>query len=101
MGRGAHHPTVTQDRVPVGEVEIRRGDHVHATDGNIGRVGGLIIDPGDHHVTHVLLDEGHLWGAKQVAIPIGAVTRVDGGVRVKLTKDELRDLPPVDLDAPE
>jgi hypothetical protein len=39
----------------------------------------LVIDPSDHRVTHVLLDEGHLWGEKRVAIPIGAVTRVDDG----------------------
>jgi len=89
---------VTYDRVPAGEVEVRRGEHVHATDGPIGQVQGLVIDPRDHHVTHVLLDEGHLWGKKQVAIPISAVTGVEDGVRLSLTKDEVRDLPPVDLD---
>ncbi len=26
------------DRVPAGEVEVRRGEHVHASDGDIGRV---------------------------------------------------------------
>jgi sporulation protein YlmC with PRC-barrel domain len=81
----------------VGEVEVRRGEHVHAADGTIGRVQGLVIDPNDHHVTHVLLDEGHLWGKKRVAIPIGAVTGVRDGVRLKLTKDEVRDLPSIDL----
>jgi sporulation protein YlmC with PRC-barrel domain len=96
MGVGPH--AVTNDRVPVGEVEVRRGEHVHATDGSIGRVQGLVVDPGDHHVTHVLLDEGHLWGQKTVAIPINAVTGVDDGVRLNLTKDEVRDLPAVDLD---
>jgi len=90
--------TITSDRVPVGEVEVRRGEHVHATDGQIGRVQGLVIDPSDHHVTHVLLDEGHLWGEKRVAIPISAVKTVDDGVRLSLTKDEVRDLPPVELD---
>lgn len=85
------------DRVPVGEVEVRRGEHVHATDGEIGRVQGLVVDPADHHVTHVLLDEGHLWGRKEVAIPIGAVTGVDDGVRVSLSKGEVADLPPVEL----
>jgi sporulation protein YlmC with PRC-barrel domain len=89
---------VTYDHVPVGEVEVRRGDHVDATDGAIGRVQGLVIDPGDHHVTHVLLDEGHLWGEKTVAIPITAVTRVGEIIRLSLTKDEVRDLPPVDID---
>ena len=79
------------DRVPVGEVAVRRGEHVHATDGHIGRVKGLVIDPADHHVTHFLLDEGHLWGQKTVAIPIGAVTHIEDGVRLNLTKDQVRD----------
>jgi PRC-barrel domain protein len=103
IGMGAmdpgHHAYIT-DRVPVGEVEVRRGDPVSARDGEIGRVQGLVIDPSDHHVTHFLLDEGHLWGAKRVAIPIGSVEKVDpaDGVCVSLTKDEIRDLPPVDLE---
>jgi len=101
MGLGnmnAGPQVITRDRVPVGEVEVRRGEHVHATDGDIGRVQGLVVDPADHHVTHVLLDEGHLWGKKEVAIPIGNVTGVDDGVRLSLTKDEVADLPPVELD---
>jgi hypothetical protein len=48
-------------------------------------------------VTHVLLDEGLLWGKKRVAIPFSAVTGVDDGVALNLTKDEVGDLPPVDL----
>jgi sporulation protein YlmC with PRC-barrel domain len=95
-GRLAPH-IAAYDHVPLGEVEVRRGEHVHATDGPIGRVKGLVIDPSDHHVTHFLLDEGHLWGQKTVAIPIGAVTRVGDGVRLSLAKDEVRDLPPVDV----
>jgi sporulation protein YlmC with PRC-barrel domain len=98
MGIDAGPQSVTYDRVPAGEVEVRRGEHVHATDGPIGQVQGLVIDPSDHHVTHVLLDEGHLWGKKRVAIPISAVTDVKDGVRLNLTKDEVRDLPPVELD---
>ena len=70
-------PVVTYDTIPLGEVEVRRGDAVHATDGDIGRVQGLVIDPRSHHVTHVLLQEGHLWGRKEVSIPISSVTRVD------------------------
>ena len=86
---------VFRDRVPVGEVEVRRGEHVHATDGAIGHVHGLIVDPADHHVTHILLGEGHLWGKKEVAIPIGAVDDVATGIRLSLTKDQVRDLPAV------
>jgi hypothetical protein len=90
--------TVTYDAVPLGEVAVRRGDRVHATDGEIGHVEGLVIDPRNHHVTHVLLQEGHLWGRKEVAIPISAVTGTDDGIRLNLTKDEVRGLPPVDID---
>jgi len=49
-------------------------------------------------VTHVLLDDGHLWGKKRVAIPISAVKQVDEGLRLNLAKDQVRDLPAVDLD---
>jgi hypothetical protein len=97
-GMGAGPIVVTNDRVPLGEVEVRRGDHVSATDGAIGRVQGLVIHPGDHSVTHVLLDEGHLWGQKRVAIPISAVKDVADGVRLNLTKDQVRDLPEVEVD---
>ncbi len=92
--------TVTYDAIPLDEVEVRRGDHVHATDGHIGRVQGLVVDPKSHHVTHVLLQEGHLWGRKEVAIPIGAVTGIDEGIRLNLTKQQVQDLPPVDVRHP-
>lgn len=104
MGGGglSTKPVATvEDRVPLGEVEVRRGEPVHATDGEIGRVQGLVIDPHDHHVTHVLLDQGHLWGKKRVAIPITAVADVTEGVRLKLTKDDVRDLPEIDVVDPQ
>ena len=96
MGRGASQQAVTHDKVPPGEVEVRRGQRVHAADGPVGHVRGLVVDPSDHQVTHVLLDEGHLWGKKEVSIPINAVTGVDeDGVRVSLTKAAVANLPAV------
>ena len=101
FGGGDVPQTVTYDSVPLGEVAVRRGEHVHATDGDIGRVQGLVIDAGNGHVTHVLLQEGHLWGRKEVTIPISAVTEVDeDGIKLKITKQEVQDLPPVDIGHP-
>ncbi len=99
IGLGMRNVTrpVTYESIPLGEVTVRRGEHVHATDGDIGQVQGLVVDP-DRHVTHVLLQEGHLWGRKEVAIPITAVIGVDDGVRLNITKQEVQDLPPVDVD---
>lgn len=101
VGMAGGPQQVTYDRVPAGEVEVQRGERVHATDGAIGRVQGLVVDVRDHGVTHVLLDEGHLWGARRVAIPISAVVGVDDdGVALNLTKAEVRDLPEVDVGQP-
>jgi hypothetical protein len=69
MGVTSPVPAIVQDVVPRGEADVDRGDPVHALDGEIGRVQGLLVDPDDHRVTHVLLQEGHLWGHKKVSIP--------------------------------
>jgi sporulation protein YlmC with PRC-barrel domain len=71
------------------------------TDAEIGHVEGLVIDPRSHHVTHVLLQEGHLWDRKEVAIPIRAVTDVQDGIRLNITKQDVADLPPVDVAHPD
>jgi sporulation protein YlmC with PRC-barrel domain len=85
-----------EDVIPMGEDQVGPGDQVHAVDGEIGRVRGFLVNPDDHRVTHVLLKEGHLWGRKEVAIPITAVTGVETGIRLNLTKEQVGDLPPAD-----
>lgn len=97
-GSTAREPRVVgYERVPAGDVQIRRGQRVHATDGDIGRVQGLVVDARDDRVTHVLLQEGHLWGKKDVAIPIGAVVGVIDGIELALSKDDVRDLPEIEM----
>jgi sporulation protein YlmC with PRC-barrel domain len=97
-GMRDQYDPVVRETVPLGEVTVRRGEPVHATDGEIGRVQGLVIDPHSRHVTHVLLAEGHLWGSKEVAVPIGSVTRMDEGLTLSLTKRDVEDLPAIDID---
>ncbi len=89
--------TVTVDTVPLGEVPIRRGVHVHATDGEIGLVEGLVVDAASHQVTHVLLQEGHLFDRKQVGIPIGSVASIEDEIKLSISKQQVRALPPVDV----
>jgi hypothetical protein len=86
----------TIDIVPPGEVTERRGDHVHATDGDIGQLRGLRIDPRSRQVTHVLLKEGHVWARKDVAIPFGKVAGFSDGIRLTMTRQQVQDLPPAD-----
>jgi len=90
------------DSLPLDEVGVRRNERVFATDGEIGRVEGLVIDPRNHHVSHVLLQEGHLFGRREVTVPIGAVivTRVEDGVQLNITKQQAENLPAVNTDHP-
>jgi sporulation protein YlmC with PRC-barrel domain len=89
---------ITYDTVPVGEVGVRRGQPVLATDGAIGKVQGLVVHPDTGHVTHVLLQEGHLWGRKEVAIPISAVDTSVDGTQLTIDKQDVENLPPVNVD---
>ena len=88
--------TMSYDRVPKGEVEVRRASAVISADGHsLGEVDGFVVDT-DEHITHFVLERGHLWGRKEVTIPIGAVARVESdAVHVALSKDEVGALPAV------
>ena len=94
MGATSPVPVILQDVVPLGETDVERGEPVHAVDGEIGRVEGLLVNPDNHRVTHVLLQEGHLWGRKKVSIPVSAVTGVENGIQLSLTRKQVEDLPP-------
>jgi len=90
------HVTMYYDRVPKGQVEVRRSSAVISADGySLGEVDGFVVDA-DEHITHFVLERGHLWGRKEVTIPIGAVARVESdAVHVALSKDEVGALPAV------
>jgi sporulation protein YlmC with PRC-barrel domain len=98
-GQAGARQEVIVDSVPSGEVDIRRDLTASATDGEIGQVRGLVVEPGGHHVTHVLLRQGHRWGRKEVAIPIGAVIKIGTLlVHLSLTKRQVEDLPPAAIE---
>lgn len=80
-------------------MDIQRELTVCATDGEIGQVQGLVVEPGGHQVTHVLLQKGHLPGRKEVAIPISAVTKIGTLlIYLSLTRHQVKDLPPVNIE---
>ena len=85
---------VVYDRVPKGEVELRRSSRVMAADGDyIGDVDGFLVDDTDL-ITHFVLERGHLWGRREVTVPIGAVASVKSDVvTLSLSKDEIGELP--------
>ena len=81
--------------LPTGHLAVRGDQRVHSTDGEIGKIRAVMVDAGSRRATHILLQEGHLWGKREVAIPWSSVTGLDGGVHVSLTSEAIKDLPPV------
>jgi hypothetical protein len=77
-------------RIPKGDVEIRRASPVMSADQHhLGHVDGFIVDS-DDHIGHLVLEHGHLWGKREVVIPIGAVAHVEtDAVVLTLSKDEV------------
>jgi sporulation protein YlmC with PRC-barrel domain len=94
LGQGRRRPLVVEQAVPLGETEVERHQSVRAVDGEIGQVEGFMVNPADDKVTYILLREGHLWGRKQVAIPVSAVASIDDGIRLNITKQQVENLPP-------
>ncbi len=95
VGEADPHVGLSYDRVPKGEVEIRRSSAVTSDDGHhLGHVDGLVVDD-DEQITQLVLERGHLWGRREVTIPIGAVAKVESdAVTLRLTKDEVGELEP-------
>lgn len=87
------HVGLTYDRVPKGAVELRRASAVISADGReVGHVDGFIVN-GGVDITHLVLQHGHLWGRREVTIPIGAVVRVENDqATLGLTADEVGEL---------
>jgi uncharacterized protein YrrD len=84
------------ERVPPGELAVRRGTHVKAADGHIGQVDEFLVDPVSEHITHLILRKGHLWGQKDVTIPISEIARIEEDtVHLKLTKEQVEALPTI------
>jgi uncharacterized protein YrrD len=85
---------VKHEAVPEGELALHRGVRVEATDGQVGRVDELLMDPENDHITHIKLQEGHLWGQKEVTIPISQIQRMsEDTVYLKLDKRGVAALP--------
>jgi sporulation protein YlmC with PRC-barrel domain len=87
---------VEHERIPPGELAIRRGAQVEATDGHVGRVDEFLVEPKNGDITHLVLREGHLWGQKDVTISVSQIDRIEEDtVYLKLDKHSIEMLPTI------
>jgi sporulation protein YlmC with PRC-barrel domain len=90
---------VTAENVPDDSLVVHPGARVEATDGPVGQVDELIVDPKTQQITHIVVRKGpivgqHVLGPMQVVIPIAQVDFAGGNtVYLKLAKKEIEALP--------
>ena len=84
------------ERIPVGELAIRRGARVVARDGQVGHVDEFVVNRRSEHITHLVMREGHLWEQREVTIPVSYIARIDDdAVYLNIDKASIAALPTV------
>jgi sporulation protein YlmC with PRC-barrel domain len=94
MGMGPRPIIVVDDQVPAGEGELSSSTPVQSTEGFAGHCGGVMVDLDTGRVHHVLLEQGHLWGRREVWIRNDDVTELGEPIRLGLTREQVLALPP-------
>jgi uncharacterized membrane protein len=81
---------IQSDRIPQGEVSLREGTEVKASDGHkVGKVSALVTD-NEGVITHFVLQDGD----HEVTLPLATVNYSDDeGVHLKLSRDAVHGLP--------
>ena len=90
------YDSVNVEQIPADEMALVSGMEVEASDGKVGKLDELVLDPNSGQITHIQMREGHLFGKKDVAIPISDVDFSDGKtVYLKIDKNAVKALPVV------
>ena len=88
------YESVKYQQIPPGELAVQRGTRVEATDGYVGKVDEFVVNPANGHITHLVMREGHLWGKKDVIIPLSAMGDThEDTVFLKIDKHQIESLP--------
>jgi sporulation protein YlmC with PRC-barrel domain len=83
-------------RIPYDELAVKRGTAVQATDGKVGSVDEFVVDAEDSQISHLVLREGNLLGAKEVIIPISYIDFLgEEGVYLNVDKKTIKTLPSI------
>ena len=86
--------TVERPATPAGSVPLAGHEAVEATDGKVGKLDGVHLEAHTGRVIYLILRQGHLWGAREVAIPAGLVAGyADGVIKLSVDKAAIAALP--------
>ncbi len=82
--------TVEEKMIPKGQVSVQKGAKVEATDGQVGKVKGLVTGSKSAAITHFIMKSDARRGGKDVVVPLSALDHYDGEtVYLKIDKEAL------------
>jgi hypothetical protein len=90
------------------DVHLRSGNeimryYVHASDGDIGHVQGLIVDEKSWAIRYIIVNTSNWWLGHEVIIApewIDEVDWLDSKLSINLTRQSIKDSPPYDPNVP-
>ena len=62
--------------IPPGDLAVRRGARVQATDGRAGRVDEFLVDPDSGYITHLCVRESRRRGDWRACIPVSEIAEI-------------------------
>lgn len=79
-----------------------QGEQIHATDGDIGSINSLLFDDESWVIRYLVVETGNwLLGRKVLISPISIdPQRTEEGVKLLLTRQQIKDSPNIDTDKP-
>jgi sporulation protein YlmC with PRC-barrel domain len=85
---------VEEQEIPEGELGLYGGMQVEASDGKVGKLDELVLDPKTGMIAGLVMRKGHLWGSRDVTGPVAEIKFVGGEtVYLKLDKSAVAELP--------
>jgi sporulation protein YlmC with PRC-barrel domain len=85
--------------IPPGELAVRRGARIRATDGWVGQVDEFVVDPESGYITHLVLRERSLWKDRPVTIPVSEIDRIEEkAVHLRVAKSDIEGMQPLPLE---
>ncbi len=83
-------------RIPPGELAVRRGARVRATDGFVGTVDEFLVGPVSGNITHLVLRKSDLWEKRDITIPLSYIVRIEEKiVHLNVDKQTIAESPSV------
>lgn len=62
--------------IPPGDLAVRRGARVQATDGRVGQVDEFLVDPESGYITHLCVRESRRRGDCRACIPVSEIAEI-------------------------